>query len=816
MNEFVITELIAPEALKRLLDAHAGLVGLAVGVIAPDGKLLGCSGPASVCAQFHRLHPLTAAHCRHMPTGAAPPPAATLSPGVLCDNGLRDAAFPITVRDTRVATLIAGPFLLLDDTVHLEMFRKRSRACGFPEESYMRAIEATPRLSTEQLRHLCVSTAIIAELLAEMARNALLEKEQANRQADNLRTLSRNETITRALLESNADLVACFRADGVCTFVNKAYASLAMCDTAALLDRHFLAPVPEAQRPEAEQALQAMRPHMPPTILDLPCCRPDGSIAWARWFIFPVATADGSLVEYEALGHDITAQRRAEQALRASEEKYRALVENSEDIVMRFDRAGRHLYVSPSVVKVVPFLKPDEFIGKTHRELGFPEAMCEFWESRIRQVIDSEQPHETEFRAMLGTEERVFNWRLFPELDSDRRVTSVLSVSRDITAHRRSEHDYRQLFSSMSEGCALHEIICDAAGTPVDYRFLAVNPAFEHLTGLKAEAVVGHRIREIMPATENQWIQVYGRVALTGERATFEQFAKELGKHFRVTAFRPAPGQFACIFDDITTSKQFQAEREALLRNLENTAAEMEQVLYTTSHDLRTPLINMVGFAQRLEKHCADIRTRLAHGDVPPAVRDDLKEVFTARIPKALHFIAASGHKMDALINGLLRLSRTGRVELRLVRVDMNALIGTVLKIFAIPTEKVRAAITVHPLPACRGDAIQLNQLFSNLVDNALKYHAPGQVPEIVISGTERNGEAIYCVADCGPGIEARLLADVWLPFRRLDPNGPVSGEGLGLALVRRIAARHGGRTWAASEPGAGTRVYVALPLDGA
>lgn len=122
-------------------------------------------------------------------------------------------------------------------------------------------------------------------------------------------------------------------------------------------------------------------------------------------------------------------------------------------------------------------------------------------------------------------------------------------------AMQESRQQYELLFRGMLSGFALHEIICDAAGRPVDYRFLAVNPAFERLTGLKAEHIVGRTVREVLPDTETKWIETYGRVALTGEPAFLEDYASALGKHFEVTAFRTHPGRFATIFADVTARK---------------------------------------------------------------------------------------------------------------------------------------------------------------------------------------------------------------------------------------------------------------------
>ena len=111
---------------------------------------------------------------------------------------------------------------------------------------------------------------------------------------------------------------------------------------------------------------------------------------------------------------------------------------------------------------------------------------------------------------------------------------------------------FRQLFDSMQEGFAIHEIICDEAGDPADYRFIDVNPAFEELTGIKRELIVGKTVKEVMPATEAYWIQRYGNVALTGEPARLEAFAEAIGRHYSVYTYSPGPKLFATLFSDVT------------------------------------------------------------------------------------------------------------------------------------------------------------------------------------------------------------------------------------------------------------------------
>ncbi len=130
-----------------------------------------------------------------------------------------------------------------------------------------------------------------------------------------------------------------------------------------------------------------------------------------------------------------------------------------------------------------------------------------------------------------------------------------------------SEDKYRTLFIALAEGLALHEIICDEAGKPCDYRFLEVNPAYERLTGLTKEEIVGKTALEVLPETDRQWIGTYGTVALQGKSARFDNYSKELGKYFQVIVFSPAPGRFATLLVDTTDHQKAQ---EALVheRNL--------------------------------------------------------------------------------------------------------------------------------------------------------------------------------------------------------------------------------------------------------
>ena len=261
---------------------------------------------------------------------------------------------------------------------------------------------------------------------------------------------------------------------------------------------------------------------------------------------------------------------------------------------------------------------------------------------------------------------------------------------------------------------------------------------------------------------------------------------------------------------ELEERKLAEQERESLLTKLSEKNKELEQIIHITSHDLRSPLVNIQGFTRELDESFKQVYQIFDSKAVPSAVRKKLAPILDEDIPHAFQYILASSSKMDSLLSSLLRLSRLGRDILNIRRLDMNKLMSQVVSSFKFQIREAGVTVKVEELPPCHGDETQLNQVFSNLLDNALKFLDPGKSGRIRISGKAEKGQVTYCIEDNGIGIADKDRERIFEIFCRLNPDAS-AGEGLGLAIVRKILDRHGGKVWVESEPGKGSRFFVSL-----
>lgn len=247
---------------------------------------------------------------------------------------------------------------------------------------------------------------------------------------------------------------------------------------------------------------------------------------------------------------------------------------------------------------------------------------------------------------------------------------------------------------------------------------------------------------------------------------------------------------------------------ELLLKN-----KELEQIVYVASHDLRSPLVNVQGFSKELGADCEEIRKILQDDQIPEKIKNTIDPILQDDIPNSLEFILTSVTKMDSLLTGLLKLSRLGRAAIEIRTIDMNVLVASVAASMEFQMKKANISIKVNVLPSCASDATQVNQVFSNLIMNAVKYIDPNRKGEITISGKTEDGFSIYSVTDNGVGIAKEHQSKIFEIFHQLSPKKN-EGEGLGLNIVKKIMDWRRGRVWLESEPGKGSTFFVSFQTE--
>lgn len=260
-------------------------------------------------------------------------------------------------------------------------------------------------------------------------------------------------------------------------------------------------------------------------------------------------------------------------------------------------------------------------------------------------------------------------------------------------------------------------------------------------------------------------------------------------------------------------NKRIETERdlEEAYQELKGKNQELEQVVYVASHDLRSPLVNVQGFTRELQHSLQNLSQILKELQYPEDDNKTLEIILGEDIPESLHFILTGVDKMDKLLAGLLRISRLGRAALNISSLDMNKLLFDVTQELDYEINKSGALIKVGELPPCQGDSVQINQVFTNLLVNALKYLKHDRQGIIKVSGEIKNGTAIYCVSDNGIGIMKQHQEKIFQIFHRLAPDKSM-GEGLGLTIVKKILDRHNGNISIESEFDHGSNFYISLP----
>ncbi len=528
--------------------------------------------------------------------------------------------------------------------------------------------------------------------------------------------------------------------------------------------------------------------------------------------------------------HDMTERKQAKKALHETETKYynlytlmRLMSDTMPDMLWAKDLDNRFIFTNKAICENLlnaldtsePIGKDDMFFALRSRN-SHPDNPD--WFTFGELCVNSDEITKKEMTHKQFDEYGNVNGKFLyldvhkaPLYNDKNELIGVVGSARDITEAKKAEKELREseqklstLFESMSEMVALQELVFNENCEPINYRITDCNKAFTEITGINKEDIIGKLATDLDINKTPLFLEEYARVALTGEPYEYTTFYAPLDKYLMISVVSPRKNTFATITTDITEIKQNQ---EIIF----DKNKELENFLYITTHDLRTPLVNIQGFSQKLERQTNAIKLALSECQRESTAKSEIDSMTTENITKALNFILANVTKMDTLLNGLLKISRTGRVSLHIKKVNINQLFKTIIYTQQFQITEYGAKVNIADLPDCYGDENLLNQLFSNVFGNAIKYRDPSRQLVIDITAQIFHSKVIYSIADTGIGIAPRSLEKIFNVFYRVNAASPEAGEGIGLSFAKRIANQHKGKIWVESIEGKGSIFHVQL-----
>jgi PAS domain S-box-containing protein len=371
-----------------------------------------------------------------------------------------------------------------------------------------------------------------------------------------------------------------------------------------------------------------------------------------------------------------------------------------------------------------------------------------------------------------------------PIFERGELIGSVVSF-RDVTERQRAEQEFRALAETAKDAI----VSADHLGNIIYF-----NGGAEHSFGYRASEVLGKPLTLLMPERFNRFLsgeesRSMGKAAeIVGKKKTGEEFPVELSlAHWKI-------GEetfFTGIMRDITERKRAEQALADKAQELARSNTELEQFAYVASHDLQEPLRMVSSYTQLLARR--------------------YKGKLGSDADEFIGYAVDGATRMQRLIQDLLAYSRVGTKGREFEPTDCEGVLGRVLGDLRLAIQESGAVVTHDPLPTVIADGIQLDQLFQNLIGNAIKFR--NQEAPLVHVSSKRNGkEWIFSIRDNGIGIDPQYAERIFVIFQRLHKRGEYPGTGIGLAVCKKIVERHGGRIWVESNGEKGTTFSFTMP----
>ncbi len=498
--------------------------------------------------------------------------------------------------------------------------------------------------------------------------------------------------------------------------------------------------------------------------------------------------------------------RRAILDLQVAEERWKFALEGARDGVWDWNAQTDRAYFSRRWKEMLGHAEeeigndPDEWQRRVH-----PEDRAQTL-AKIQAHLDGETPGYASEHRMLckdGSWIWILDRGMVVSRDAEGRPLRMIGTHADITELKYAASELRTL-SRVVEQSPASIVITDKAGN-IEY----VNPRFEEVTGYSMNEVLGRNPRILKsgrtsPAVyEHLWQTITKGGTWHGELCNRNRNGEDFWESASISGLVDEQGRivhFAAVKVDITESKQMEAEIRALNESLERRVAERTAELeranrelnaftYSISHDLRAPVRSLNGFSSMLKESEA--------GGLSPHGQELLGRILR------------NSRRMGDMIDDLLRLSRIGRGGLTVQRVDLDELVADIVADIAESYSRTEVALKRLHAAAC--DRGLVRQVFENLIGNAFKFSANGDAPRVEVGAKTADGEKVFYVRDNGVGFDMRYADRLFGVFQRLHNESEFPGTGVGLAIVKRIVERHGGRIWPETTPNGPTTFYFTL-----
>jgi PAS domain S-box-containing protein len=482
---------------------------------------------------------------------------------------------------------------------------------------------------------------------------------------------------------------------------------------------------------------------------------------------------------------------------------YAAIIESSEDAIIGKTLDGIITSWNPGAKRIFGY-SAEEVIGRPMLILFPPDRVSE--EAGILKRISNGERvdhFETVRLRKDGTSIDV-SVSISPIVDSNGVIIGASKIARDITQRknteeklRRTEYRYKSTLDEMLEGCQ----IIDS-----DFRYVYINEAAAKQGKRTIDELLGHSMIEMYPGVESSQMFTALRRCMVDRKPhqmESEFFFPDGTTGWYSLSMAPVPEGIFVLSLDITAQKQLvkelnyrQETLEQLVKSrtslLEDANKELEAFSYSVSHDLRAPLRHIDGFVELLNKSAA-------------ASLDETSL-------KYLEIISSSARTMGMLIDQLLAFSRQNKMEMKNTRFPVQVMVDDIVRSLEEEAQDRMIDWDIDAAVEVEADANMLRLVFVNLLSNAVKYTSTKEKPKIEVGNFERGDEMVFYVRDNGVGFDMKYVDKLFGVFQRLHRKEEFEGIGIGLANVRRIVHRHGGKTWAEGKVNEGATFYFSLP----